>query len=69
MNVGYGIRAQWLENYQKINKRTHGRLSHTIILSSQNKNFLLKTIFPDYLGQNHHKKSNCEKFYAFFDPA
>ena len=45
------------------------RLSQTIVLSSQNKNFLLKTTFPDYLGQNHHRKSNFEKFYEFFDPA
>ena len=47
----------------------HIRLSQTIVLSSQNKNFLLKTTFPDYLGQNHHRKSNFEKLYAFFDLA
>ena len=35
------------------------------LLSSQNKNFLLKTTFPNYLGQNHHRKSNFEIFLHF----
>ena len=59
------------EQYQFFfqNMSMHSRLSQTRVLSSQNKNFLLKTTFPDYLGENYYRKPNFEKFYAFFDPA